>query len=44
VKRTYEEINQKIEALQRSGVGIATAVAANDITAVPNRNTGCPKE
>jgi hypothetical protein len=43
-KGQIAEINQKIEALQRSGVGIATAVAAYDITAVPNRNTGCPKE
>jgi len=43
-KGQIAEINHKLEVLQQSGVGIATAVAAYDITAIPNRNTGCPKE
>jgi len=43
-KGQIAEINQKLVELQRTGAGIATAVAAYDITAVPNRKTGCPKE
>jgi hypothetical protein len=43
-KGQIAEINQKLAELRRAGAGIATAVAAYDITALPSRNTGCPKE
>jgi hypothetical protein len=33
----------RIDELQRVGAGIATAVAAYDITAVADPQTGCPK-
>lgn len=43
-KGQIAEINQRLAELQRAGAGIATAVAAYDITASPKRNTGCPKQ
>jgi hypothetical protein len=43
-KGQIAEINQRIDELQRAGAGIATAVAAYDITAVADPHTGCPKQ
>lgn len=43
-KGQIAEINQRIDELQRVGAGIATAVAAYDITAVADPHTGCPKQ
>lgn len=43
-KGRIAEINQKVEKLRRSGARVAEARASYDIIAVPDPNTGCPKQ
>ena len=43
-KGQIAELVREIAALQRAGVSIAIATTTYDITALPHKSTGCPKE